>query len=98
MLYDNQSKAWSQVAHQNIDNPIWSHDDTALYFRDFVQPGQPIYKLTLATGSIQRVASLSNLLPANAVDFTFAGLLPSDIPLVSVRTSVADLYSSPLPR
>ena len=97
MLYDLAARTWRQLAEQNIDNPTWSHDDSAVFFHDFVQAGEPIYRLTLATGRIEQVANLHDLRAANAVDYQFAGLTPADVPLLSVRTSVADIYSADLP-
>lgn len=96
MLYDTTTGKWRQIAQANIADPAWSKDGKAIFFNNFVQQGQPIYKLTLATGQLQRVAGLSDLRSADAVDYRFAGLGPGNIPLVNARLSTANVYSTVL--
>lgn len=98
MLYDVVSKTWRALAEQYIADPVWSHDGTAIYFHDFAQADQPIYKVVIATGQIERVADLHDLRSGSVLDFRFAGLAPGDVPLVSVRTSTANLFAAELPR
>jgi hypothetical protein len=60
---------------------------------------------------VERVADLHDLRSANVVDYRFAGLAPpphrvgrdggsddGDIPLVSARTSTANIYAAELPK
>jgi Tol biopolymer transport system component len=98
MLYNVASKTWRVLAEQNIADPTWSHDDTAIYFHDFAQADQPIYKVALATGKVERVADLHDLRSASVVDYRFAGLAPGDVPLISARMSTANIYAAALPR
>ncbi|HEY1808227.1 MAG TPA: winged helix-turn-helix domain-containing protein [Acidobacteriaceae bacterium] len=98
LVFDLATKKWRVLAQQNIADPCWSHDDTAIYFHDFAAADQPIYKVTVATGKIERVADLHDLRPANVVDYRFAGLAPGDVPLVSARMSTANIYAAELPR
>ncbi|MGC2546461.1 MAG: hypothetical protein WA426_11490 [Silvibacterium sp.] len=94
MLYDTVAKTWRTPAQENIADPVWSHDGRAIFFHDFVQEGQPIYKLTVADGHIERVAGLRDLRSADVVDYRFAGLAPGDIPLVNAHMSTANIYSA----
>jgi Tol biopolymer transport system component/DNA-binding winged helix-turn-helix (wHTH) protein len=98
MVFDVATKAWRLLAEQNIADPAWSHDDGAIYFHDFAQADQPIYRAMLATGKVERVADLHDLRSANVVDYRFAGLAPGDVPLVSARTSTANIYAADLPK
>lgn len=98
MLYDVAARTWRVLAEQNIADPVWSHDNTAIYFHDFAQADQPIYRVTVATGKVDRVADLHDLRSANVVDYRFAGLAPGDVPLVSARTSAANIYAADLPK
>jgi Tol biopolymer transport system component/DNA-binding winged helix-turn-helix (wHTH) protein len=97
MLYDIAAKTWRVVAEGNIADPNWSHDDSAIYFHDFAQADQPIYKVVIKTGKTERVADLHDLRSANFVDYRFAGLAPGDVPLVSARLSAANIYAAELP-
>ncbi|MGA7522908.1 MAG: winged helix-turn-helix domain-containing protein [Acidobacteriaceae bacterium] len=98
LLFDVATRTWRVLAQQNIADPSWSHDDTAIYFHDFAQADQPIYKVTVATGKIERMADLHDLRMANVVDYRFAGLAPGDVPLVSARMSTANIYAAELPK
>jgi len=93
-----EKKTWKMLAQQVASDICWSHDDSAIYFHDFAQADQPIYKVEVATGKIERVADLHDLRPANVVDYRFAGLGEGDVPLVSARRSTANLYAAELPR
>ena len=98
MLFDVAARSWRVVAEGNIADPNWSHDGAAIFFHDFAQADQPIYKLTLKNGKMERVADLHNLRSANVVDYRFAGLALGDVPLVSARLSTANIYAAELPR
>lgn len=98
MLYDATTKSWRMLAQQNIADPAWSHDGKAIFFHDFVQEGQPIYKLTIADGRLERIAGMRDLRSADVVDYRFAGLAPGDIPLVNARMSTANIYSASIRR
>ncbi|HTW48289.1 MAG TPA: winged helix-turn-helix domain-containing protein [Acidobacteriaceae bacterium] len=98
LVFDVAAKTWRLLAQQNIADPAWSHDDSAIYFHDFAQADQPIYRAVLATGKVERVADLHDLRSANVVDYRFAGLAPGDVPLVSARTSTANIYAADLPK
>jgi Tol biopolymer transport system component len=97
MLFDTATRTWRLLAEQNIADPVWSRDDTSIYFHDFVQADQPIYKVAIRTGKVERVADLHDLRSANIVDYRFAGLAPGDVPLVSARMSAANIYAAELP-
>lgn len=98
LLFDVAKKTWRMLAQQVASDICWSHDDTAIYFHDFAQADQPIYRVEVATGKIERVADLHDLRPANVVDYRFAGLGEGDQPLVSARRSTANIYSAELPQ
>src|SRR5581483_2647441 len=109
MLCDVAAKTWRVLAQQNIADPTWSHDNSAIYFHDFAEADQPIYRAVLATGRVERVADLHDLRTSNVVDYRFAGLAPpphraghdggpddGDVPLVSARLSTANIYAADL--
>jgi Tol biopolymer transport system component/DNA-binding winged helix-turn-helix (wHTH) protein len=97
MLYNVAAKNWRVLSEENIADPIWSHDDGAIFFHDFAQADQPIYKVAIKTGKVERVADLHDLRSANVVDYRFAGLAPGDVPLISARLSAANIYAAELP-
>ncbi len=98
MLYDLKTKNWRQLAHQSIADPVWGDKNRYIYFHDFVQPGQPLYRVNIKTDQIQPIANLKDLRAADAVDYRFAGLTPNNVPLVDARTSAANIYTMPIPK
>jgi hypothetical protein len=98
MLFDIAAKTWRVVADGNIADPSWSHDDSAIFFHDFAQADQPIYKVVIKTREDRSASpTLHDLRSANVVDYRFAGLAPGDVPLVSARLSAANIYAAELP-
>ncbi|HEY1500477.1 MAG TPA: winged helix-turn-helix domain-containing protein [Acidobacteriaceae bacterium] len=97
MLYDVAAKTWRPLSEGNIADPSWSHDDSAIFFHDFAQADQPIYKVVIKSSKVERVADFHDLRSANIVDYRFAGLAPNDVPLVSARMSAANIYAAELP-
>ena len=59
MLFDVAAKTWRVTAEGNIADPVWSHDDSAIFFHDFAQDDQPIYKVSVKTGKVERVADFT---------------------------------------
>jgi Tol biopolymer transport system component len=98
MLYDLKSKTWRLLAHQSIADPTWGHNDQYIYFHDFTQPGQPLYRVDIHTDTIQPIANLKDLRATDAVDYRFAGLTPQNNPLVDARTSTANIYTMAIPK
>jgi len=97
MLYDLKTHLWKTLAQQSVADPAWAHGAPAIYFHDFVQPGQPLYRVDVKAGAIQKIADLRDLRAADAVDYRFAGLTPENVPLVDARTSAANMYTMKLP-
>jgi Tol biopolymer transport system component len=97
MLCDVATGAWRKLAEQNINDPVWSQDDSSLFFHDLAQAGQHIYKVSTSTGKIEQVADVSDLRSAGVANYRFLGLAPGDIPLISAKASAANLYSADLP-
>lgn len=98
MLYDLQTRTWKTLATESVADPAWAHGALAIYFHDFVQPGQPLYRVDIATDKITRIADMRDLRAADAVDYRFAGLTPDNVPLVDARTSAANIYTMKLPK
>ncbi|MHB2009760.1 MAG: CadC family transcriptional regulator, partial [Acidobacteriaceae bacterium] len=59
----------------------------------FLAQDQPVYRVSVPDGKLERVAGLKSVQPLDVLDFRFAGLTPGDVPLVSARISTANIYS-----
>lgn len=92
MLFDRARQRWTTLTTHGVGDPCWSHDGRFVYFQDFLEEGKPIYRISIPEGRLEQVATISSLRPIAATDYRLIGLAPGDLPLVTARTSVANLY------
>jgi Tol biopolymer transport system component len=90
-MFDRTNGSWRDLATQSINNPRWSSDGTKVYFQSSAQEDQPIYRVELSTGKIERIVDFRTLRQADKVDYL--GLAPDDGPMLSLRFVTADMYS-----
>jgi Tol biopolymer transport system component len=93
LLFDRSKEQWTTLTTHGVGDPIWSHDGHFLYFQDFLEEGEPIYRMAVPAGAAEPVATIGNLRPIAATDFRLIGLAPGDLPVVSAHTSTVNLYS-----
>ncbi len=93
VLYDTAAHTWKVLIARPAHDPVWSNDSRWIYFHDFLAQDQPVYRVSVPEGKLERVAGLKSVQPLDVLDFRFAGLTPGDVPLVSARISTANIYS-----
>ena len=95
MIFDLSTRQWSEVAAHSVDNPVWSKDGKYIYFHSFMEEGQPIYRFSIPSRRMERVAEFRDVQRANAGpgEYSFGGLTPDDSPLVSVQMWSGDIYA-----
>lgn len=93
MLYDTAEHVWRTLIARPAQDPIWSSDSRWVYFHDFMATDQPVYRVSVPDGKLERIAGLRSVRPLDVLDFRFAGLAPGDVSLVSARISSANIYS-----
>jgi hypothetical protein len=70
-------------------NPQRSRDSNYINAQD----GRAIYRIRIADGKVEPVASRNDLRRADITSFGFRSLAPDDSPVVGVWYGVADLYA-----
>jgi Tol biopolymer transport system component/DNA-binding winged helix-turn-helix (wHTH) protein len=93
LLFDRTSQHWTTLTTHGIGDPIWSHDSHSLFFQDFLEAGNPIYRVSVPDGRLDQISTINNLRPIAATDYRLIGLAPGDLPMVSAHTSTVNLYS-----
>lgn len=93
VFYDTATHTWKTLIARPAHDPVWSNDSRWIYFHDFLAQDQPVYRVSVPDGKLERVAGLKSVQPLDVLDFRFAGLTPGDVPLVSARISTANIYS-----
>jgi hypothetical protein len=79
---------------RRLNAPTWTRESQSLIFQDSAHgEDQPIYRVSLATGKVEEVASRQQLLRTDISRFTFTGLDPQDNPLAVVIRRNGDVYA-----
>jgi hypothetical protein len=94
MLFDFATRRWVELASRMAHNAQWSHDSKYVYAQEWGGGGgDRIYRVRIADGRVEPVASSSNVRQAGLRDFAFQSLASDDSPVVWVGRGVADLYA-----
>jgi Tol biopolymer transport system component/DNA-binding winged helix-turn-helix (wHTH) protein len=93
LLMDWQTGRWTTLTSHGVGDPTWSRDGRSVYFQDFLEKGKPIYRIQVPRGKPEVVATIDNLRPIAATDYRLIGLAPGDLPMVTARIPVVNLYS-----
>jgi Tol biopolymer transport system component len=96
MLFDRNTNTWKTLVAQSAADPVWSHDGRWIYFHDFLEESQAIYRASIPDGRVEQIAGLGNLQSIDIADFRFVGLALGDLPLIRARISTANIYSANL--
>ena len=91
-IFDMDRKTWTTLATHTVSDLEWSHDGRWIYFHDYIEDGAPLYRVSLDK-KLERVADLSSLHAVDAVDYSFSGLAPGDVPMLRARMWTANLFS-----
>jgi len=92
LILDETTGKWTTLTSHGTGDPTWSHDARFVYFQDFLGAGKPIYRIATPAGKPEVVATIDNLRPIAATDYRLIGLAPGDLPLVTARIPVVNLY------
>jgi Tol biopolymer transport system component/DNA-binding winged helix-turn-helix (wHTH) protein len=97
VLFDTSSQAWSKLAEgKNLSYAVWSKDSASLYYQDILAPGQPLYRLQIATGSRTPVASFQKALDSGIHRCALVALSPDGSPVIEFGRSNSDIYGARL--
>lgn len=93
LLFDESTQKWIVLATRSVADPAWSHDGHFIYFQAFLEEGQPIYRVSVPDGRLERITELGHLHSPDIVDYTFAGLTPDGSVLVRARMWTGNIFS-----
>jgi hypothetical protein len=92
ILFDRATQRWTTLTVHGVGDPTWSHDSRSLYIQDFLEPGKPVYRITVPGGKPEQVATIDDLRPIAATDYRLIGLAPGDLPVITATTPAVNLY------
>jgi serine/threonine protein kinase/Tol biopolymer transport system component len=93
MLFDMQTRTWSQLAVARFGFENWSHDGKYLYAEDYSDNSDDMARVSLDTGKEERLLNLKDI-PRGFDPWEFwVGLAPDDSPLLMRDRSTDEIYS-----
>ena len=93
MIYDVARRSWQELARTSAADPTWSLDSRSIYLHAFLDEKQPIVRISVPAGKIEKVADLSAFHDRVTVNYFFGGLTPNNEPMVEPRIGTGDLYT-----
>jgi Tol biopolymer transport system component len=93
MLFDFTTQKWVDLSSRSVDNPVWSHDSSNIYFRAFMEDGQPIYRLRISDRNLKLITDFKDLRREDVTQWRVLALASNDSLLVSAVLSTADIYA-----
>ena len=91
-LYDTAKGTWTDLAHGNINDVVWSPDSASLFFDTNIGADPILYRVQLSQRKAEAWADLRNLRRA-AFFGPWLGVTPDGAPLLLEDTSIEELYS-----
>jgi Tol biopolymer transport system component len=97
-LYDVASKQWRVLSNRSTADPVWSPDSRWIYADAFMDEGQPVYRVSVADGHVEKLAGIDNLHSTEFSDLVLCGLFEDGTVAVRARLTTANLFSLDLTR
>ena len=93
MLFDFTTKKWSDLLHASNGWTQWSADSKYVYFDSGASADPAIYRVSLATRHLERIASLKNFRRVVQPWASWMGLTPDGSPLLMRDTGTQEVYA-----
>jgi Tol biopolymer transport system component len=91
VLFDFETKHWSELAKTNAAYPCWSKDGQYVYF--LREPNDPaVLRVRISDHKVDQVVDLKNL-PTTGYWNEWLGLAPDDSPLLLRDTGTQEIYA-----
>ncbi len=90
-LFDMQAQQWTDLASIGVNDAIWSPDSHFLYFDTFFGNDAAIYRVDIATRTLERRVDLRGF-PRGGYYGPWLGMTPDGLPMVLKDTSIEEIY------
>lgn len=93
-VFDRERRQWKTLTSMWADYPNWSHKSDFIYFATNLESGEEaIYRVSIATGRTEKVASLSDDRRANdRVYAEWVGIDADDSPLITKSEDLQQIF------
>jgi hypothetical protein len=97
-MYEFASQEWRLLAKVQASYPSWSREGKFVYFRNITSEGPAISRVAIKSGVVEKIASLGHVDSGPYFMGDWAGLDPSDAPIVVRNATIEDIYAWDLVR
>jgi DNA-binding winged helix-turn-helix (wHTH) protein/Tol biopolymer transport system component len=91
-LYDLRKGIWSDLAHSNINDVVWSPDSKSLFFDTNLGSDPSLYRVRLSDHKVEPWTNLKDLRRAGFFA-PWLGMAPDGSPILLEDASIQELYS-----
>jgi DNA-binding winged helix-turn-helix (wHTH) protein/Tol biopolymer transport system component len=91
-LYDMQKGLWSDLAHSNVNDVVWSPDSKSLFFDTNLGSDPALYRVRMSDRKLEIWANLKDLRRAGFFA-PWLGMAPDGSPILLEDASIQELYS-----
>ncbi len=93
LLFTVATQQWRSLSENTAADPVWSSDSQFLFFHAAQAEGQPLYRIRIANGNVEQVASLASFPNGATASYFFCGLTEDNQPIVRALSRTGDIYS-----
>jgi hypothetical protein len=94
VLLDVQRGKWVPVASGAfLDRPYWSADSAYVYFQDQLDDEESVFRVSMATQQVERVAGFGDILRGTAAHCFFSGLGRDGALYLVLERGLTDIYA-----
>jgi hypothetical protein len=94
VLLDVQRGKWVSLASGGlIERPYWSGDGSYIYFQDQLDEEESVFRVSVATQKVGRVAGFGEVLRGSAAHCFFSGLGQDGSLYVTLERGLTDIYA-----
>jgi eukaryotic-like serine/threonine-protein kinase len=93
MLFDFDTRKWTNIADIFVAYPQWSKDSRYLYFDGILQNHEGYYRLQISDRKLERLFSMQGFQAAGGAFGNWSGLAPDESPLLVRDASIQEIYA-----
>ena len=83
-IYDVATSTWRSVAHGHLfAMPAWSADGAYLYYQDVLSGGEPLFRLNIASGKLEKIIDFQKVLDSGVHRATLETVATDGSPVIA---------------
>ena len=96
-IYDVATSTWRSVAHGHLfAMPAWSADGAYLYYQDVLSGGEPLFRLNIASGKLEKIIDFQKVLDSGVHRATLETVATDGSPVIAFHRGSGDIYGTEL--